>query len=308
MGRLNRIYILPTGFGFVFIAGALIMILVGASYQNNLVNMLAFFMMSLIFIAMVQTHNNLKDITLEQLVAEGAFAETEFLVTIILKNTSDQPRFNLESRLRRRKPHAAYENVHPLLPQSNLKLRTTYPALKRGRSILKDVHVSAVFPLGLFRAWILLSGETPVYVYPKPAGHLSLTRSHVVEQDVGPFAVRGGDDFYGHRRYQRGDSVGHIDWRARAKGRPLLVKEFNQGSPSPRIVDWFQLEGLETEARLSQLTVWINEAVASRDVFGLRLPGQVISPAQGPAHAQRCLEVLAVFDDRAAKKERANAF
>jgi uncharacterized protein (DUF58 family) len=307
MGRINRIYILPTGFGFVFIAGALVMILVGASYQNNLVNMLAFFMMSLIFIAMVQTHNNLKDIALEQMIAEGAFAETEFLVTIILKNTSDQPRFNLETRLRRLKPRAVYENVHPLLPRSNLKLRATYPAVKRGLYHLKDVHVSAVFPLGLFRAWILFSGETQVYVYPKPAGHLDLSRAQVTDLDVGTLAVRGGDDFYGHRRYQPGDSVGHIDWRARAKGRPLLVKEFNQGSPSPRLIDWFQLEGLETEARLSQLTAWINAAVLSQDVFGLRLPGQLISPAQGPAHVQRCLEALAVFDERFAQKERPNA-
>ena len=307
MGRLNRIYILPTGFGFVFIAGALIMILVGASYQNNLVNMLAFFMMSLIFIAMVQTHNNLKDVTLEQLNAESAFAETEFLVTVVLKNTSDQPRFNLETRLRRLKPRAVYENVHPLLPRSNLKLRTTYPAVTRGRYILKDVSVSAIFPLGVFRAWVLLAGETPVYVYPKPAGLLTLSRAKATEQDVGSLAVRGGDDFYGHRRYQVGDSVGHIDWRARAKGRPLLVKEFNQGSPSPRLVDWFQLEGMETEARLSQLTLWINDAVSSRDVFGLRLPGQLISPAQGPAHAQRCLEALAIFDDQALKKERNHA-
>lgn len=309
MGRLNRIYILPTGFGFVFIAGALIMILVGASYQNNLVNMLAFFMMSLIFIAMVQTHNNLKDISLEQMIAEGGFCESEFLVTVILKNTSDQPRFNLETKLRRMKARAVYDNVHPLLPRSSLKLRTAYPALKRGRHILKDVNVSAVFPLGLFRAWILLAGETPVFIYPKPEGSLILARSQVVEQDVGSVALRGGDDFHGHRRYQTGDSVGHIDWRARAKGRPLLVKEFNQGAPAPRLVDWFQLQGLDTEARLSQLTVWVQDALASRDVFGLRLPGTVIPAAQGSAHAQRCLEALAVFTDPISResKERSDA-
>ncbi|MES2965054.1 MAG: hypothetical protein V4760_14305, partial [Bdellovibrionota bacterium] len=60
--RKNRVYILPTGFGLVFIAGALVMILVGATYQNNLVNLLAFFMLSLVFIGMIQTHNNLKDV------------------------------------------------------------------------------------------------------------------------------------------------------------------------------------------------------------------------------------------------------
>jgi uncharacterized protein (DUF58 family) len=297
MGRMNRIYILPTGFGLTFISGALVMILVGASYQNNLVNMLAFFMMSLIFIAMVQTHNNLKDIALEQMIAEGGFAGSEYLVTCVLKNSADQPRFNLESRLRRRKPKALYENVHPLLPKGFLKLRTTYEAPKRGRYVLKDAHVSAVFPLGLFRAWILLPSETPVFVYPKPEGSHLVMRSFAEEdRDTGHHAIKGGDDFYGHRRFQVGDAPSHIDWRARARGRPLLIKEFNQGVPAPRILDWYALSHLGVEERLSQLALWVNESVSSREVFALRLPGQTIAPSTGPAHAQRCLEALAVFE------------
>lgn len=298
MGRANRIYILPTGFGLTFIAGAMVMILVGASYQNNLVNMLAFFMMSLIFIAMVQTHNNLKDIALEQVNAEGGFAGGEYLVTCVLKNASDQPRFNLETRLRRRKPKAIYENVHPLLPKSFLKLRTAYEAPRRGRYILQGIEVSAVFPLGLFRAWVLLNGETPVFVYPKPEGSHLATRTHAEDdRDVGLHALKGGDDFYGHRRFETGDAPSHIDWRARARGRPLLVKEFNQGVPSPRVLDWYALKGLETEERLSQLALWVNESAASREVFALRLPRQTIAPSAGPAHAKRCLEALAVFEN-----------
>ena len=273
------------------------MILVGASYQNNLVNMLAFFMMSLIFIAMVQTHNNLKDIALEQILAEGGFAGGEFLVTCVLKNSSDQPRFNLEGRLRRRKPKALYENVHPLLPKGSLKLRTTYEAKSRGRYLLKDVHVSAVFPLGLFRAWILLAGETPVFVYPRAKGsHLVLRTQAHDDRDVGLHALKGGDDFYGHRRFQTGDAPSHIDWRARARGRPILIKEFNQGVPSPRLLDWYALGHLGTEERLSQLALWVNESMAAREVFALKLPGQLIGASTGPAHAQRCLEALAVFE------------
>ncbi len=295
MGRNNRIYILPTGFGAVFIAGALVMILVGASYQNNLVNMLAFFMMSLIFIGMVQTHNNLKDISLEQLVAEGAFAGDDFLVTVVLVNMAEETRFNLETRLRHRKPKAAYENVHPLLPKSQLKLRTSYLAGERGLYRLKDVSLSTIFPLGLFRAWIILPGETNVYIYPRPHGSHLNSRGVDIDGSVNSVAVRGGDDFHGHRRYQIGDSHGHIDWRARAKKRPLLVKEFDQGAPSPTILDWASLPNLETEERLSQLALWVNEGHSRRDAFGLKLPGTFIPPNVGLAHTQRCLEALAIF-------------
>lgn len=296
MGRKNRIYILPTGFGTVFISGALIMILVGASYQNNLVNMLAFFMMSLIFIAMVQTHNNLKDVTLEQTVADGGFAGEEFLVTTILANDSNDPRFNLETKLNKKTPKVSYENVQPLLSKSFIKLRTTYEAPKRGRYEYQDVQVSTVFPLGLFRAWIRLEAKTTVWIYPEPKGNSALPRGVSAEDVQGVSVVKGGEDFHGHRRYQEGDLYTHIDWKARAKGRPLLIKEFNDGAPSPALLDWFALDGLSPEERLSQLCKWTNEALLKRDPFGLKLPGLSIQPGLGPAHGQRCLEALAEFD------------
>ncbi len=301
MGRMNRIYILPTGFGGVFIAGALLMILVGASYQNNLVNMLAFFMMSLIFIGMVQTHNNLKDISLGQLITDGGFADGEFLVTVVLTNKANEPRFNLETRLRRRKPKVAYENVHPLLPKGELKLRTSYAAGARGLYKLNDVSVSTIFPLGLFRAWIVLPGETTVCVYPKPEGSRLTRFGTDVSEAASSMMIRGGDDFHGHRRYQIGDSPGHIDWRARAKKRPLLVKEFDQGAPVPLILDWNQTPFMPTEARLSQLSLWVNDCTARRDAFGLRLPGVFIAAGMGLSHTQRCLEALAAFPHDEAK-------
>ncbi|RYZ67387.1 MAG: DUF58 domain-containing protein [Proteobacteria bacterium] len=297
MGRKNRIYILPTGFGYVFIAGALIMILVGASYQNNLVNMLAFFMMSLVFIAMVQTHNNLKDVGLEQTVADGGYAGQEFLVTTVLTNSSDEARFNLEAKLNRKKPKVAYENVQPLSPKSFLKLRSTYTAAKRGRYTFNDVSVSTIFPLGLFRSWIRLEAKTQVWIYPEPKGDRLLPRGVAADAVPGAAAVRGGEDYHGHRRYVMGDTYTHIDWKARAKGRPLLIKEFNDGAPAPIFLDWTALEGLDTEARLSQLCKWVNDAALKRDPFGLRLPGSIIQPGIGVGHAQRCLEALASYED-----------
>ena len=296
MGRKNRIYILPTGFGAVFVSGALIMILVGASYQNNLVNMLAFFMMSLIFIGMVQTHNNLKDVSLEQTVADGGFANQEFLVTTVLTNNSNETRFNLETKLNKKKPKVAYENVQPLLSKSFIKLRTSYLAPKRGRYEYADVEVSTVFPLGLFRAWIRLEAKTTVWIYPEPKGHAHLPAGQAAEEAQGVNVVKGGEDFHGHRRYQDGDAFTHIDWKARAKGRPLLVKEFNDGAPTPTLLDWYALDSLTPEDRLSQLCKWVNEALLKRDPFALRLPGLTIPPGLGPAHGQRCLEALAEFD------------
>ena len=293
--RTGRVYIVPTGFGLIFIIGAMTMILVGATYQNNLVNLLAFFMLSLVFIAMVQTNNNLKSIQLEQLIAENGFAGSDFLLTTVISNPTRDVRYNLEPKLRRQKPRSVYENVQPLLASGTLKLRASYSCPKRGVYQFHDIRLDTVFPLGLFRAWMWLPAEAKHYVYPSPEGSRPLPTRTIAEASSGTSLVRGGDDFYGHRRYQTGDYVGHIDWKARARGRPLMVKEFNDGSPAPVRLDWSTLEDLDTEERLSQLAKWVDDATKAKLYFSLKLPHVELAPASGNSHAQRCLEALASY-------------
>lgn len=293
--RRKRIYIVPTRFGLVFLLGACIMLLVGAAYQNNLVNLLAFFMLSVIFVAMVQTHNNLKDVIVETVEADSGFAGKNFLVTTILHNSSRETRYRLETGLRKKKIISVYENVLPLLGQGSLKLRSSYECERRGRYALRETKVSTVYPLGLFHAWIWFDISAEYFVYPAPAGDRPLPTGGAGEENRGPFASQGGEDFHGHRRYERGDSPRHIDWKARARGRPLMVKEFTEGAPSAILIDWFALEGHDTEARLSQLTAWVEEAKRRKLPFALRLPRFERGVGLGHVHVSRCLEALAVY-------------
>ncbi len=148
-------------------------------------------------------------------------------------------------------------------------------------------------------------------------------------------------DFSGHRRYQPGrDSFRQVDWKAHARGRRWLVKEFQKsGTLSPQSValrwqDLAQGQGLarqwpegpekdnglgvsrqsfdgddtetdtetdtDDEARLSQLTVWVQECWQQQKRFSLELPqpnsGTVrVLQGVGLAHYQRCLQALAGF-------------
>jgi uncharacterized protein (DUF58 family) len=64
-------------------------------------------------------------------------------------------------------------------------------------------------------------------------------------------------------------------------------------------LDWALLPpGLDTEARLSRLTRWVIDAHAAGLSFGLRLPGAELLPASGDAQRERCLEALALFDQK----------
>jgi uncharacterized protein (DUF58 family) len=292
--RQKRIYILPTRFGFVFLAGAILMILIGASYQNNLVNLLSYFMLSLIFIAMIQTHNNLKDIRVEALETEGGFKGTEFVLTAVVANDSKDIRFGIEASYRHLKDGSVYENFLPLLSRSTIKLRSSFIGHQRGRHEISEVKLSSSFPLGLFRAWIWVPVEGSYFVYPEPVGERPLPLEGQLEDAGTQVSATHGDDFYGHRKFEAGDSPRHIDWKAHARGRTWLVKEFGGNAHSVIHLDWSRLESLPLEQRLSQLSRWIEEARKSRLPFSLKMPHHSMPLAQGYQHARSCLELLAI--------------
>ena len=294
----ERIYILPTRFGAVFLIGACVMLLVGATYQNNLVNLLAFFMFSLVFVGMVQTHNNLKDIKIESVDISTGFAGGDLVIGTLVKNRNRSPHFNLEVKVGDLKLKSTYDNRAPLLASSTLRLKSAYQCPARGEHLLKDVKLSSVFPLGLFYAWCWFNVNSKYLVYPQPVGDRALPLHDVGDLAAGGARItRGGDDFSGHRRFDFGDSPRHVDWKAVARGRAMMIKEFNEGAATSILLDWFILEGLSHEARLSQLTKWVEDAHHLGLQFALRTPEHTFLVSGGTLHAQRCLEHLALYKD-----------
>ncbi len=296
MGRDGKIYIIPTRFGFVFFAGIVVMLLVGATYANNLVNMLAFFLLAIALVAMIQTHNNLKNVRIQGVSAEPGFAGATITLVTALENAGNDTRFNLEVRPRRLKFERETENLQPLPARSVLRLKSAYRAGTRGRYPLRSLKVSTVFPVGLFYAWTHFSREETYLVYPTPKGDRPLPETELDSAD-GPRAraARGGDDFHGHREYRPGDPARRIDWKAFARGRPLLVKEFDEGDPAAVVFDYDHLHGLDREARLSQLAAWVELAKRQRLTYALRLPHSLVPARDDHRHYERCMEELALF-------------
>ena len=103
-----------------------------------------------------------------------------------------------------------------------------------------------------------------------------------------------GDDFAGTRAYQSGESQRHIDWKAVARGQPLLVKQWAGEADQTLHLDWASLSHLDVEARLSQLTRWVLIAERTGASYGLRLPEITIAPARGDVHFHNCLRALAL--------------
>jgi len=84
-------------------------------------------------------------------------------------------------------------------------------------------------------------------------------------------------------------------WKTLARGGEPAVRTYTALAARPEWLEWTALEGLDTEARLSQLCLWVLESDAAQRPYGLRMPGTEIAPSGGVAHRFACLRTLAAF-------------
>ncbi|WP_304299354.1 DUF58 domain-containing protein [Chromatium okenii] len=287
----RQIYILPTSSGLMFGAVVMLMLLGSLNYQNNLGLLFTFFLVAIGLLAMHHAWFNLLKLAVQ--VRGGAPVFVGELATIAITVRAEQPRAHYDIRLQHGQHRAA--PVH--IPRGDQRQITLgIPATRRGLLHVTELMVETRHPLHLFRAWSYLVCDATTLIYPQPAPH-----APAPDQDGGA-AQRpqrttrlGADDYLGSRPYRPGDSPRHIDWKAFARERGLVVKQFGGETGQTVWLDWSQLTASDPEIRLSVLTRQVLDASASGVQFGLRLPGVIEQPAAGAAQMQRCLTHLALF-------------
>jgi uncharacterized protein (DUF58 family) len=172
-----------------------------------------------------------------------------------------------------------------------------FPARQRGEHKVGTLFLTSAYPLGFVRFLKEITSSQTYIVYPKPAGDLRLPLSFVRRHDGRPLTeFSEGDDFAGIRAYVHGESQRHIDWRAVARGQPLVTKQFTAEAEGVVYLDFSALHLVDTEERLSQLALWVIEAERARRPYGLRLPAVEIPPAVGQSHFHQCMRALSLFE------------
>lgn len=295
--RLGRVYILPTKFGGAFTLGAIFMLLIGSAYQNNLVNLLGFFMLAILFTAMIATHANINGVEITRVESVHGFAGENFPVSIVVKNTGRQPKSNCDFTVRGFKKIAQYDARLIIPPQSDARLLASFEAPARGLHALSRFSLSTTAPFGLFRAWVLLPSEAIATIYPRRLGDLTWNEEPGFDLGQG-LRTTGAEDYKEHRAYQTGDNLKRVDWNAFARGRPLMTKEFDEPSGQGLHFDFQKLLALEQEKRLEQIAKWIDLAIQKGIPFTVSLPGQRLGPDRGLGFAHRAWGELARFESR----------
>ncbi len=288
LGR-RRLYILPTRAGLGLGLLLLCMLIGALNYGNSLALLVTCLLGGVALVAMYQCHRNLLGLELTAASASPAFAGGQGVLRLTLANGSRLARYAVEVDAPQARPATV-----DVPRRSSQRIELEIPAPRRGRVPIGRLRISTTHPFGLFRAWSWVHAPLALTVFPRPRGARPVPPHAGAEPGHASAKGADQDEWRGLRAFQEGDSPRQVDWKAYARGAPLLVKEYAASGSERRLFDFEELAGLDTEARLEQLARWIVDAEARGDRYGLVLLQTRLPPQRGPEHYRRALTALAL--------------
>jgi uncharacterized protein (DUF58 family) len=103
----------------------------------------------------------------------------------------------------------------------------TFTPRARGRELIEMAGVGSEYPFGFLNKHFGGRIDREVYVWPARVEYEASLAAVAAPNSVGEVRKRAGagNDFVNLRRYQLGDSVRHIHWKATARQRKLMVRQ-----------------------------------------------------------------------------------
>ncbi len=290
--KLNNslVYILPTRVGMIFTILLLVLLIGSINYTKSLGFMLTFLLAGIGNVAMLMTWRNMAGLKLKGIGAKPVFAGETAKFAIQLENATNDQRYAI-SLPNKPMPDEAID-----VPADGLALLHFHcHAQSRGLLNPGRIRIETEFPVGLFVAWTWVDLDMQVLVYPSPSDKeittVPLTCQSGEEQADG----EGLEDFAGLRKYQAGDPWHRISWKMVARTDELFSKKFTGGQPELEWIDWFALDEMPIEGRLSMMSRMILDAQKAGRMYGLRMPEVEIKPDNGVQHRHECLKTLALY-------------
>ena len=296
MVRQNRIYIMPSGRGVLFLAVIIVMILTAATYANNLIFILSFFMFAAFVVSMVQTHYNMKGVRVEFLSAEDSFEGDPQIAMFQVEQKRRRNKRALRVRTARSRLFTTVhsEPVDLNNNESARAVRIDVVGHRRGRHRLPEIIVETYFPLGLFRAWkVFRFPKAELIVYPKPDISHSLAPSSFAQgEDQLGLRTSPEGDFGELKEYRSGESYHQIAWKQYARTGDLYSKVHWGDEHKHYVIPWPK-DPQDLERKLSRISGWIKRAVDENASFEMEIESAKIPVGEGLEHAKLCWRALA---------------
>ena len=274
---LRSLYILPTRFGLLWLAGGGLLLLVAIQSQRNGPLLLSFLMLGLWLLALHLTQFNLQGLELEALAPSGAFAGEIVAYPLLCRSRCqrDGIQLGLAGSAATPQPLAAGESV----------LSVPWRAGRRGLQTPGRLRLQTTAPLGLFVCWTLWEPPRPQPIYP------ARRPGPVAESSTSRLAA-GSDDWDDLRPHRPQDGLARLAWKSLAQGRGRQTKTFAAATPAVGLLA--PAPGLPPERALEHLSAEIWRRSKAGEAYGLALGSTQLAPSTGPEHRDRCLLALAL--------------
>lgn len=293
----RRVFTLPSKAGLLFILLVIVLYLMATNYSLNLVFGLAYLLIGLMLVNVLNTFRNLAYLKLSASHSAPVFAGETAQFHIHIDNPSCVDRYALELSCTKI-PGSA--QMIDLSAQNHCTCLLAVVAEKRGYLPVPRLQLQTYFPLGLLRAWSTWLPECQTLVFPSPEAQPPDLPCAPGEQGNG-VTTPGSDDFAGVRSYQLGDPLKQLSWKHIARidtdaGGTLVTKQFSGTSSQTLHFDLQELPlHLDIELKLARLCSWILEAEKRGMCYSLHLGELSFAADRGDAHQHKCLSALALY-------------
>jgi len=286
---LRNLYIVPTGFGWLWLGGGLLLQLVGIQTQSNGPLLLSFVMFALQLLSLHLTHGQLEGLEVRCAQPEPAFAAATATYPLIVRVKSACE--GLEWRL----GPGAFHGVGSLGPGEH-QVALAWTPQQRGWQRPGDLRLQTTAPLGLFVCWSRWQLPAEQLIYPAqnpgPVRQVPMADWSEKTAAAGALASEGIEEWQDLRPHRRGDSSSRLAWKLLAQGRGAQTKRFKEPRLEPSLLA--PDPAVPREQALEHLCDRLCQLHRQGQSYGLALAGLQIAPDRGSSHRDRCLEALAL--------------
>lgn len=192
------------------------------------------------------------------------------------------------------------------------RIRLGIVCSRRGVYQMKGYRAQTDFPFGLLRAYRVLPVANSLTVYPRftRLSRLEIPMGRRYQPGGVALASHLGDsfEFIGNREYREGDNLRNIDWRATARMRELIVREYREeyfhrvavilDTHVPRRERAARLDSLE---RAISLTAAVSDYMARAeyivDLFAAGPNLYHLTAGRSLAYLDQILDILACIEE-----------
>ncbi|WP_372651383.1 DUF58 domain-containing protein [Halobacteriovorax sp.] len=289
----NKTYILPSRFGLGLIFITFLVFIIAITFGHPFSYFITFFLTSIIVVCAFSTNSTISKLKTFHFHDEFIECGNEELVSVNISNREYSSSMSLYTT-----SELSVNEKATIISNENNKLRFSLKSDHCGILKMSRIKIHTTFPLGIFRAWKYIDSNKQVIVYPKRVVAGDIYRESLYSkgsESENIYNIETKDEFLDHRKFRDTDSWKHIDWKAFARGRGLLTKNFS-GQDSNAVV--LSVNHKDNINYLGKVTDQLFKSYDSSIETILLVDGEVTSKGNNKVHLYECLRILARLGEK----------